>query len=286
MVPTSNARRGDNHLPRFLDMAMALVVGARHRWTARELERHIARLEACPRALVRSAIRRLITQGLLEYSYTFGQSYLVISFRHPVDVGRGFTIMPPDYSGPMAPHRLPLVIGPGVSFGSGRHPTTRLALRALENSWSHIRADRAVPGGAVIDIGTGSGILAIAAARLGAETVMALDWDPCARSEAIHNIALNHGLPAITVSNRPLESLQSRFDLVIANLRLPTLAQLADWIVLHLNPGGYVVVSGVKTEELPGLVTLYGNHMFEPIWQRQEAGWTACVLQRKPKGVS
>lgn len=267
-------------------MAMALVVGACHRWTALELERHIAGREACPRALVRDAIRRLISQGLLEYSYTFGQSYLVISFRHPVDVGHGFTIAPPDYSGPIAPHRLPLVIGPGVSFGSGRHPTTRLALRALEHSWSLICMGRAVPGGAVIDIGTGSGILAIAAARLGATTVMALDWDPCARSEAIHNIALNHGLPAITVSNRPLESLQNRFDLVIANLRLPTLAQLADWIALHLNPGGCVVVSGVKTEELSCLVTIYGKYGFEPTWQRQDAGWAACVLKRNPKGVS
>ena len=88
------------------------VVYARRRLTFSDLERQVARREACPRALVRTAIRCLIEQGILEYSYTFGQSYIVMSFRHPVHVSSLFTIVPPGYAGDLPPHRHPVAIAP------------------------------------------------------------------------------------------------------------------------------------------------------------------------------
>lgn len=263
------------------------VVGARRRWTFNALERHIAVREAVPRSLVRQSIRNQIQNGIIEYHYTFGQSYLAMSFRRPVEIGDRFTIVPPDYKGTLAADRLRLAIGSGAAFGNGGHPSTRLALTALERVWmpGPSSEDPAVP--AVIDVGTGSGILAIAAARLGAARVTALEVDACARTEAVSNIALNGLAAAITVSSTPLEDIQGTFDGVLANLRLPTLMQISGWLRSHLSPGGWVVLSGLRDHEWPRLCTTYQEHGLHPLWHRQEGGWTggllACVRRRTPK---
>lgn len=247
--------------------------------TFSDLERQVARREDCPRSLVRSAIRSLIEQGILEYTYTFGQSYLVMSFRNPVDVSPLFTIIPPGYTGDIASHRHRIAIAPGVSFGSGRHPTTRLALGALEEGWRFLRSRGLSSIQAVVDIGTGSGILALAASCLGAETVMALDVDACARSEARMNIDLNpRAGAAIAVSDTPLTSIEKRFDLVTANLRLPTLIQLSAWIKLHLRSAGCVAVSGFREEEWDRLHACYAHQGFYSRWQGGMAGWSAGIF--------
>jgi ribosomal protein L11 methyltransferase len=230
---------------------------------------------------VRAAIRGLIEQGALEYRYTFGQSYLAMSFRKPVDVSARFTIVPPDYSGNLPTHQYRIAIAPGVSFGSGRHPTTRLALRALEEGWVHLASNGLSSVPSVIDIGTGSGILAIAASCLGAESVMALDVDACARSEARMNIDLNpRAAVAVSVSDTPLASIENRFDLVIANLRLPTLIHISDWIQAHLQRNGCVVVSGFREDEWDRLLARYADQGFFSVWQRDLAGWSAGLFAR------
>lgn len=265
------------------------VVDSRRRLTFSDLERQVARREDCPRSLVRAAIRGLIEQGILEYTYTFGQSYLVMSFRHPVDVGTLFTIVPPGYAGDLPIYRHRIAIAPGVSFGSGRHPTTRLALRALEKGWLYLMS-RGLPSlQSVIDIGTGSGILAIAASCLGAEMVMALDVDACARSEARMNIDLNpQAVTAVAVSDRPLASIEKRFDLVMANLRLPTLIYLSAWIQSHLRSVGCVVVSGFREEEWDRLHACYASQGFHSPWQGGMVGWSAgmfCPVDDNPPKV-
>ena len=255
------------------------VIDSLRRLTFSDLERQAARREGCPRSLVRSAIRGLIEQGIIEYTYTFGQSYLVMSFRHPVDVSPLFTIIPPGYAGDTASHRHRIAIAPGVSFGSGRHPTTRLALRALEEGWFFLRSRGRSSVQSVIDIGTGSGILAIAASYLGAEKVMALDVDACARSEARMNIDLNpQTAAAVDVSDASLASIEKRFDLVMANLRLPTLIHLSAWIQSHLRRVGCVVVSGFREEEWDRLHACYAHQGFESLWQGSMAGWSAGIF--------
>ena len=257
------------------------VIGSRRRLTFSDLERQVAHQQNCPRADVRAAIRGLIEQGILEYRYTFGQSYLSISFRKPVDVSARFTIVPPDYSGNLPTHQYPIAIAPGVSFGSGRHPTTRLALQALEEGWRHLASKGFSSIQSVIDIGTGSGILAIAASCLGAESVMALDVDACARSEARMNIDLNpRATVAVSVSNTPLASIEKRFDMVIANLRLPTLNKISDWIQAHLQSDGCIVASGFREDEWDRLLARYADLGFCSVWQRDLAGWSAGLFAR------
>ncbi|MGD9330486.1 MAG: 50S ribosomal protein L11 methyltransferase [Desulfobacterales bacterium] len=239
--------------------------------------------EGCPRARVRSAIRGLIEGGILEYSYCFGQSYLVASFHHPVDIGARLTIVPPGYRNGIAAHRQAIVIGPGISFGCGRHPTTRLALQILEEGWDLLSARLPQEPISVIDIGTGSGILAIAAVCLGAASVLALDTDACARSEARANVRLNPKATRITVSDRLPRRIAKPLHLVLANLRLPTLNRLAPWMRAHLARPGYVIVSGFRAEEEKRLQTVYTENGFRSIGQRRYAGWSAMLLDR-PKG--
>jgi len=254
------------------------VTVSRRRLTFKDLEKQIGAIDGVPKSLVRAAIRSLIEAGILEYRYTFGQSYLELSFRNPVEVSNVFTIVPPGYTGQLPPHRLPIAIAPGVSFGSGRHPTTRLSLQALESTWAYRTLQDRAAVQTVLDIGTGSGILAIAASCLGASTITALDIDACARAEARLNIGLNPGAEGVQVSDRPLSSFNGRFDLVIANLRQPTLVALSGWVASHLAPSGCLVVSGFRDEEQDRLLACYADHGFQPLWQKELAGWCAALL--------
>jgi ribosomal protein L11 methyltransferase len=255
------------------------VIGSRRRLTFSDLERQVAHQENCPRADVRAAIRGLIEQGILEYRYTFGQSYIAMSFRNPVDVSAQFTIVPPDYTGNLPTHPYRIAIAPGVSFGSGRHPTTRLALQVLEEGWLYLGSNGLSFAPSVMDIGTGSGILAIAASCLGAALVMALDVDACARSEARLNIDLNpKAADVVVVSDTPLASIEKRFDMVIANLRLPTLIQISGWIQAHLQCDGCVVVSGFREEEWDRLLACYADQGFHSMGHHSMAGWSAGLF--------
>ena len=259
----------------------AAVATARRRWTARDLEREIAARESCPREVVGTAIRRLVDGGILEYDYTFGQSYLVLSFHRPVAVGERFVILSPGCQDIAPADRVPLCLAPGSAFGSGRHPTTRLALQGLEKGWALAwsSAGSGSPPTTVIDIGTGSGILAIAAARLGAVAVTAVDTDACARWEAAANIALNAATASIIVTGADLENLPGTFDMVIANLRLPTLIELLPWVRSHLQQKGCVVVSGIREDEWAVLKARYGDAGYHPVWHRCEAGWIGGLFR-------
>ncbi len=254
------------------------IISSGRQLTASDLERQIAHQEGCPRRWVRAVVRHMIGKGTLEYSYTFGQSYLVQSFRNPVDISARFTIVPPEHQGSIADHRLALTISPGISFGCGRHSTTRMALEALEEGWAYQARCHSNSPASILDIGTGSGILAIAAACLGADAVLALDTDACARSEARANVCMNPGATNVTVADTPLDSVPGPFDIILANLRLPTLVQLAEPIKSRLSPMGSVVLSGFREGERMRLRAVYAELGFQRLWGKTEAGWAADLM--------
>lgn len=133
--------------------------------------------------------------------------------------------------------RAVIRLDPGMAFGSGEHASTRLCLAAIAR---HLR-----PGGLVIDLGTGSGILAIAAARLGARRVLAIDNDPVAVAAARANVRRNRVTRRVTVRRRDgLAGLRLRADLIVANLTAEILPAVAGAMPACLAPGGRVVVSG------------------------------------------
>ncbi len=141
---------------------------------------------------------------------------------------------------------LVIRIDPGMAFGTGGHETTRLCLEMVETVMAE-------GGGwcepSLLDLGTGSGILAMAACLLGAGRVLALDIDPDAVEVARENMALNDLAGRIECGTEPLESLAEGFDIILANILAEELVRLAPHLVERLNPGGALILSGILAEK-------------------------------------
>ena len=189
----------------------------------------------------------------------------------PVAVGRRLLVAPP-WDVPQAAGREVLVIEPGMAFGTGQHATTRACLEAIEH---------AVETGEVrsaLDVGTGSGILALALARLGVERVIALDTDPAVVPLARANLARN-GAAHVALLAGPLAAVRGRFDLVVANLLAESIVADAGALAGAVGPEGRLVVSGLLAEQLPAVRTAY------PGWRaaetRTEAAWRTLTLVRE-----
>ena len=162
--------------------------------------------------------------------------------------------------------------GRGV-FGTGRHPTTQLSLVLLEE---HVR-----PGDRVLDLGTGSGILAVAAARLGAGEVLALDTDADAVAVARETVSLNGLTGAVEVGRGGIESAAPPYDVVAANIFPSVLAELAPSLAAAVRSGGVLVASGsvvARAEEAIDAVCAAGLGLEE---RRSRGGWVGMVF-RKP----
>jgi len=157
----------------------------------------------------------------------------------PLRVGRHFVVKPSWESWDAAPGDRIIEIDPGMAFGSGLHPTTRLCLQLLE---AQLRG-----GEVLLDWGTGSGILSLGAALLGAREIVALDLDPVAVRVAAENAGRNGFADRIHASTGSIEALppDSRFDFVVANIVADPIILRAGEIARCVRPGGQAVVSGI-----------------------------------------
>lgn len=168
-----------------------------------------------------------------------------------------------------------LVIDPGRAFGTGTHETTRLCLRALEALAQERRLGRA------LDVGTGTGILAVAASLLGARPVIAVDNDRDSIDSARLHARLNHA-PALDLvlgdGGRPFAN--GRFDLILANLTAPLLRQRRDEIRSLLAPGAAVILSGLLIDDLDEIREAYAP--LEPLEVRTDGDWAAVVGRSAP----
>ena len=161
-------------------------------------------------------------------------------------------------------------IDPGMAFGTGNHATTALCLEWLSMS-------DAVKGARVLDYGCGSGILSIAAAKLGAVDVTAIDIDDSALEVCRENVSLN-GLTNISIGD-PATIDGNRYDLIVANILLEPLVQLADHFRQHLLPGGQIVLSGILSEQTPSLLAACaGKYNMQAPRQRGEWALLGGVL--------
>jgi ribosomal protein L11 methyltransferase len=173
---------------------------------------------------------------------------------------------------------LVLTIYPGMAFGTGRHPTTLLCLRALEEVWGPELPEVTDPW-QVLDVGTGSGILALAAARLGAG-VLAIDVDPEAVAAALENVRLNDLEARILVEPTLLHAIRQQFALILANLTAPDLLQLAEALTGRLVSGGALIISGFLEKDLPQLQARFlGLGLTEAGYHSQE-DWGVLILRR------
>jgi ribosomal protein L11 methyltransferase len=173
------------------------------------------------------------------------------------------------------PGAAEVVLDPGMAFGTGTHPTTSLCLEAIGG------ALRARPGARVLDVGTGSGLLAIAAARLGAARVVATDNDPVALAVAAENAGRN-GV-TLELSGEPPDRLEGEFDLVVANILANTLAELAPGIARRLAPGGTLLLSGILAGQEDGVREAYlaeGLVRLDPDGDRAQGEWRLVAVGR------
>ena len=229
------------------------------------------------RSDIRQAIKSLVSGGELSYSYIYGSSFLERSFNRPVRITKKVVLMPPGVSHPEKLDDIPIIIQPGFSFGAGDHPTTRLALSGLESAMMHrIASGKSIE--TALDIGTGTGVLALAAAKFGIETAIGIDTDQCARWEAKKNVRLNGLRDRVDITAQPVENMQRTFDLVLANLRIPTLKKLCRFMRNLTALSGSVVISGIKAEETQSLVEQYLKEGFKMVWEKEEKGWVGLVL--------
>jgi ribosomal protein L11 methyltransferase len=187
----------------------------------------------------------------------------------PIPIGERLVITPSWHADALMGDRLAIVLDPGLAFGTGSHPTTRLCLQWLER---HL-----APGESVIDYGCGSGVLAIAAARLGAARVVAIDIDPQALQAARDNAARNHVQVEVrgTVDARPPVA-----DVVVANILSSPLKLLAPLLVSLVRPGGRLVLSGVLERQVDEVAACYRDALPIGVAGLDE-GW-ACLAGTRP----
>ncbi|MBN1956162.1 MAG: 50S ribosomal protein L11 methyltransferase [Anaerolineae bacterium] len=163
-------------------------------------------------------------------------------------------------------------LDPGMAFGTGSHPTTQLCLMALE--------DYARPGMRLLDLGTGSGILAIAAAKMGVESVLAVDKDPQAVVVARENARRNAVAERITVVEGSLERVEGHFDLVLANIIAKVIVELAQQgIARHLAPGGVLAVSGLLAGQEEEIAAALGQAGLEITASKQVDDWALLAAR-------
>jgi len=182
-----------------------------------------------------------------------------------------FRVTPPwEFQEHMGHDAQVLIIDPGRAFGTGTHETTRLCLAEIELLFAAQRPSR------VLDIGTGTGILAIAAARLGASLVVGSDYDPEALLSARHHARLNQ-VPLALVNGDGGAAFQPRsFDLVLANLSAPLLRAHAPGIAGLVAPAGTLVLSGLLAEEAASVRDAYVA-LGTPS-ERREGEWSALTF--------
>ena len=192
----------------------------------------------------------------------------------PMRIGRRLLVKPSWATYEVAAGDTVIEIDPGMAFGTGQHPTTAMCLRALE--------ERLRPGDAVLDLGAGSGILAIAAVRLGAERALALDTDPQAVKAARQNAAANGVAAVVDVREGTLPGAAPAepIDLIVANISGLTIERLAPAFARALAPGGFLVASGFLEDAIDGLGRALEAAGFRIERVDSEGVWRAITARR------
>ncbi|MBB6175246.1 ribosomal protein L11 methyltransferase [Anoxybacillus tengchongensis] len=203
--------------------------------------------------------------NLMLYNIDIGRNKITISevneeewatawkkYYNPVKISERFTIVPTwETYEPVSSDELIIELDPGMAFGTGTHPTTVMCIQALEKTVKE--------GDTVVDVGTGSGILSIAAAMLGAKRVHALDLDPVAVESAKLNVKLNKVHDVVTVSqNNLLDRIDEQADVIVANILAEIILRFVDDAYRLLRSGGVFITSGIiqtkKQEVKEGLL--------------------------------
>lgn len=196
-------------------------------------------------------------------------------YYHVIDFSRHLAIVPEweDYQPAFSDQKL-IRLDPGLAFGTGGHTTTQLVLLAMERAL--------VKPMSVLDVGTGSGILAIAASKLGASQVLGTDISNEAVTATKENIALNDVDNIDVRKANLLKDIDDKYDLIVANILADILLELIPDLDSRLNEEGKVIFSGIDYLQLPKIEKALAENGFEIKMKMQEGRWIGLLISRKP----
>ena len=185
----------------------------------------------------------------------------------PIQIGKRIWVVPSWHDAPADPNAICLAVDPGLAFGTGSHPTTHLCLLWLEEH-SNLKNQ------SLLDYGCGSGILAIAAAKLGCNPVVGTDIDPQAMVAARSNAQINETVIEFVLPNEDAPELaaETKYDIVMANILANPLQVLAPALVNKIRPGGKIVLSGVLARQADEVIATYSQWLKLSVWKESE-GW-------------
>lgn len=190
----------------------------------------------------------------------------------PVEIGNRFVIRPSWAEYPNTDGRLVIQIDPKMSFGTGYHESTRLMMQLLEK---HI-----MTGCATLDVGTGTGILAIAAVKLGSKRAVGIDNDEWSILNANENVAANSVENEVIISDLPLDQITESFDLIVANITLNTIIELLPAMMARLSSGGKLLLAGLLLQDEARIRKEISDHQLSVIELLKEGEWIALAVQR------
>jgi ribosomal protein L11 methyltransferase len=194
-------------------------------------------------------------------------------FFHPAKVGQKIVIKPSWEEYTPSDGEIIIELDPGMAFGTGTHYTTAMCIRALEEIIK--------PGDMVFDVGTGSGVLAVAAAKLGAKKVQAVDFDNVAVRVALENAAENHVENKIEVAQSDLMAkITGQADVIIANIIADIIIRMLPDVPGKLKDGGYFVASGIIAERLADVTAAVLENKLVIERVTEEGGWAAMVIRK------
>jgi ribosomal protein L11 methyltransferase len=171
-------------------------------------------------------------------------------------------------------------IDPGMAFGTGQHPSTRMCIIALEEI---LTQHRDVHKWEVIDVGTGTGILAISSAKLGVGKIIAVDLDPKAVEIAGKNITINEVEDKVEIINRDITMCKGTFDLVMANISANALLDLQPHLIKLIKTDGYIILSGIIDRDAKNIETIYHTGDIALHNTLSEKEWVCYVFQKRSK---
>jgi ribosomal protein L11 methyltransferase len=196
----------------------------------------------------------------------------------PIQIGKRIWVVPSWHETPADPDAICLAVDPGLAFGTGSHPTTHLCLLWLEQNTR-------LQNASLLDYGCGSGILAIAAAKLGCKPVVGTDIDPQAMIAARSNADINNTDICFVLPNEnaPELAAETKYDIVMANILANPLQVLAPALVNKMVPGGQIVLSGVLARQADEVIATYSQWLTLTVWQESE-GWV-CLVGSLPMNI-
>jgi len=259
---------------------LSCVNASKKKLTPGALKRALSERFSMGRREFKAVVRNLVSDRELMYTYHFGCSFIEKSFNKPTRISHRVVLKPQGMFFRPGVKDVVIRIQQGAAFGSGDHPTTRLAIQGIETALLETDRLKKEHHSKALDIGTGSGVLAIAAVLLGIKTARGIDIDPCARAEAGKNIQLNHLAHRISIHDHSILDIHDKFTLITANLRYPSLKRLCSHMARITEKNGAVVVSGIKTDEVSDLLNEFTRNRFKCVWKSFEKDWAGMVFVR------